>query len=205
VGVVLEPTLELREGLGHRAAVGISGPDCAGKSTLATALAAALADRGVHSIVVRGDEFTRPTRDRYAEHDQGLAYYRDSFDYSGLHGLLLPALRKGTVGDVVLRVSDWERDGWRERTFTLAKDTVLIAEGCFIFAGPGRDAFDLSVWIDLPLEQVVERALARPRDLELMGGPGGVRERYANRYLPGQRLHLERDDPVRYAQLVLRS
>jgi uridine kinase len=109
------------------------------------------------------------------------------------------------VSELVLRVSDWERDDWRDETFALETATVLIAEGCFLFAGHGRDAFDLAVWIDLPLGRVVERALGRPRDLARMGGRDGVRERYANRYLPGQRLHLERDEPARHADLVLRS
>jgi uridine kinase len=191
---------ELRRRVGHRVAVGISGPDCAGKSTLARELAESL---GASSLVVSGDEFTRPTAERYAEADEGLGYYRDSFDYGELRGRLLRALRDGLVGDVALRVSDWENDGWRTETFPLRPDTLLIVEGCFLFADGGGDEFDLAVWIDLPLSQVVERALARPRDLERMGGPDGVRERYARRYLPGQRLHLERDDPARRADVVL--
>jgi uridine kinase len=191
---------ELRRRIDHRVAVGISGPDCAGKSKLARELAEAL---GASSLVVRGDEFTRPTAERYAEADQALGYYRDSFDYGELRGRLLPALRDGLVGDVALRVSDWEHDGWRTETFSLRPETLLIVEGCFLFADGGDDEFDLTVWIDLPLEQVVERALARPRDLERMGGPDGVRERYARRYVPGQRLHLERDDPSRRADVVL--
>jgi uridine kinase len=202
---LVEGVLDLRSKLGRRVAVGISGPDCAGKSTLAAALAAELRERGTPVVVVSGDEFTRPSGERYAERDQGLGYYRDSFDYRGLFDDLLPALRGGTVGDLVLRVSDWERDGWRDETFPLEKNTVLIAEGCFLFAGRGRGAFDLAVWIDLPLDRVVERALGRSRDLERMGGPDGVLERYANRYLPGQRLHLARDEPALHADVVLRS
>jgi uridine kinase len=192
---------ERRTKLGRRVAVGISGVDCAGKSTLAAEVAASL---GAAALVVSGDEFTRPTRERYADPDQGLAYYRDSFDYDELFGRLLPALREGVVGEVSLRVSDWERDDWQPATFALSPDTVLVVEGCFLFAG-APDAFDLSVWIDLPLEHVVERALTRPRDLERMGGPDGVRARYAARYLPGQRLHLEHDAPAARADLVLRA
>jgi len=32
-----------------------------------------------------------------------------------------------------------------------------------------------------------------------------VCRRYAARYIPGQRLHLERDDPAAHADLVLRA
>jgi hypothetical protein len=38
-----------------------------------------------------------------------------------------------------------------------------------------------------------------------MGGADGVRRRYAERYLPGQRRHLERDRPVARADVVLPS
>src|SRR5262249_27908777 len=86
------------EALGRRVAVGISGPDCAGKSTLAAELGL-LVDG---ALVVSGDEFTRPTRDRYGEPEEGLGYYRDSFDYGELFGRLLPALRAGTVGGLML-------------------------------------------------------------------------------------------------------
>ena len=181
-------------------AVGISGPDCAGKSTLAAKLEETLEPP---VLIVPCDEFTRPTRERYAERNEGIGYYRDAFDYSGLFEKLLPAVRRGNAAEVVLRVSDWERDSWREATFTLAPNTVVIAEGCFLFAGGRARELDLSVWLDLPLEQVVGRALARPRDVERMGGPDGVRERYALRYLPGQRLHLERDDPKGQADIVV--
>lgn len=117
-------------------------------------------------VVLEGDEFTGPTRERYARPDQGSAYYRDSFDYK----------------EVFDRVSPTVRTSFRA-------------------AGAARE-FDLSVWLDMPLEQIVPRALRRRRDLERMGGPDGVRRRYAERYVPGQRLHLTRDRPQQDADLV---
>ena len=196
---------ERRVALARRVAVGISGVDCAGKSTLAAEVETELGERGLPTLVVPGDELTRPTRHRYADHDEGQGYYRDSFEYAQLHERLLPALRDGTVGEVRMRVSDWERDDWQDATFELQPETVLVVEGCFLFAGAGRAAFDVSVWIELPLERVVERALARPRDLERMGGPDGVRERYDARYLPGQLLHLQADEPAAHADLVFEA
>ena len=57
----------LRAALRRTVTVGISGVDCAGKSTLARTLAAELRDRGVPVLVIEGDELTRPTRERYAD------------------------------------------------------------------------------------------------------------------------------------------
>ncbi len=142
--------------------------------------------------------------ERYAEPDEGLGYYRDSFDYGWVYDTLLPAVRSGFEGELVARVSDWEHDGWQDARFVVEPGAVVIVEGCFLFTG--REAgFDLTIWLDLPLDRVVERALRRPRDLERMGGPDGVRERYAARYLPGQALHLEHDDPAGRADVVLQA
>ncbi len=184
-------------------AVGISGVDCAGKSTLARAVQERLAERGLPVVLLEGDELTRPTRERYAEADEALGYYRDSFDYDAVFERILPAVRGSAPAAVRIDVTDWKRDSWKERVLALPEAAILVVEGCFLFAGGRAAEFDLSVWLDLPLEDVVPRALARPRDLERMGGPDGVRERYESRYIPGQRLHLERDRPREQASLVL--
>jgi uridine kinase len=184
-------------------AVGISGVDCAGKSTLAEGLRARLSEHGLRVVLIEGDELTRPTRERYAESDEGLGYYRDSFDYRAVFEEILPAVRRSFVGPVALRVTDWERDTWTERTVDLPRGAVVVVEGCFLFANGRAGEFDLSIWLDLPLEEIIPRALRRPRDLERMGGPDGVRERYENRYVAGQRLHLERDRPHGQATIVI--
>jgi uridine kinase len=195
--------LDLRSGLGRGLSVGISGVDCAGKSTLAEAVCDRLAADGVAAVLLEGDEFTRPTRERYERPDQGAAYYHDSFDYRELFDSVLPAVRNSFRGDLRIRVTDWDGDTWKERNVSLARDAVLVVEGCFLFADGAANEFDLSVWLELPLERILERALQRPRDLERMGGPDGVRSRYTTRYIPGQRLHLERDRPQAGADLVL--
>jgi uridine kinase len=121
-----------------------------------------------------------------------------------VYDVLLPAIRSGFSGELEARVSDWERDSWQEARFVVEPRAVVIVEGCFLFTGRER-AFDLTVWLDLPLGAVVGRALQRPRDLVRMGGVDGVRERYAARYLQGQALHLERDDPAGRADVVLQA
>jgi uridine kinase len=193
----------LQAELGRGVSVGISGVDCAGKSSLAEALQHRLARMDVPVVVLEGDEFTRPTRERYAEPDQGLAYYRDSFDYRDVFERILPAVRGSFHGDLEIKVTDWEGDAWRERRLALPPAAVVVVEGCFLFAEHGAGKFDLSVWLDLPLDEILPRALQRPRDLDRMGGPDGVRSRYDARYVPGQRRHLVRDRPQEHADLVL--
>ena len=194
----------LREDLARGVTVGISGVDCSGKSTLAEAVRDRLAERGLPVFLLEGDELTRPTSERHADPDEGRGYYRDSFDYDCVFEQILPAVRSSSPRTLRVKVTDWERDAWQERVIELPPQAILVVEGCFLFAGGRAAEFDLSAWLDLPLEEIVPRALRRPRDLERMGGPAGVRERYETRYVPGQRLHLERDRPHERAALVFR-
>ena len=195
--------VELRDELGRTVAVGISGIDCAGKSTLAESLRARLERLSVPTLVICGDEFTRPTAERYSEPDEGLSYYRDSFDYGFLSDEFLPAVRAGSAGEFSCDVSDWENDSWRRASFVVPPSGVVLVEGCFLLTRSRSAAFDFRIWIDLPLDGAIVRALNRPRDLERMGGASGVRARYERRYLPGQKLHIELDGPRERADVVL--
>jgi uridine kinase len=192
-------------GLGRGLSVGISGVDCAGKSSLAEALSDRLRRLGLPVVLLEGDEFTRPTRERFVKADQGLAYYHDSFEYREVFERVLPAVRSSFQGELEVDVTDWERDTWKVRVLELPAAAIVVVEGCFLFAYERAGEFDLSIWLDLPLEEVLPRALQRPRDLHRMGGPDGVRSRYAERYIPGQRLHLDQDRPQLQADLVLNA
>ena len=177
--------LALRSQVDRGVVVGISGPDCAGKSTFAEALRQELTRRATPTLLISGDEFTRPTSERYAEVDQALGYYRDSFDYGDLFERLLPAVRASGGAAVDVRSSDWESDRWRSQTITIEARSVAIVEGCFLYVDGRSDEFDLSIWIEVSPAISLSRALERRRDLERMGGPEGVRGALCRALPPG--------------------
>jgi uridine kinase len=196
---LLEAVRETRRRLGRTTIVGISGIDCAGKSSLAAHLADALRAAGEDVVVIGGDDFNRPRSERST-------YPADDLDHGFTYGqlveeLLLPA-RAGRRVEARLRVKDWERDAWDERIFVVEPGAIVLVEGVFLFTRELLPLLDLKVWLEIPFADALERALVR--DADAMGGPDGVRERYATRYFPGQRLHLERDRPSESADLVLR-
>jgi uridine kinase len=195
---LLDAVLAARRRLGRTTLVGISGIDCAGKSTLARSLAAELRADGEQVVVIGGDDFNRPRSERSIfpadEPDYG-------FDYGRLISDVLVLARAGERVETRLRVKDWQRDAWDERDFVVEPDAVVLLEGVFLFTPEIVPLLDLKVWLEIGFDQALERALVR--DAEAMGGPDGVRERYATRYFPGQRLHLERDRPHEAADLVL--
>jgi uridine kinase len=196
---VLAAIRDRRAALGRTLVVALSGFDCAGKSTLAAALASRLED----AVVFPCDELTCPRAERYANPDQPRGYYAESFAYDELFAKLLPALRSGERVDRAITVSDWEHEAWKQERLVIEPRAIVLVGGVFLLTRERADAFDLRLWIDLPLDAVLPRALQRPSDLEHMGGPEGVRARYEARFLPGQALHVERDDPRGRADLLV--
>jgi uridine kinase len=195
---VLETIIATRRRLGRTTAVGISGIDCAGKSTLARTLARDLRAAGEDAVVIGGDDFNRPRAERSTLPAEDRDY---GFDYGELIREVLVPSRRGDRVEARLRVKDWDEDAWEERDFVVEPGAVVLLEGVFLFRPEVVPFLDLKIWLDIGFDDALERALVR--DADAMGGPDGVRERYATRYFPGQRLHLERDRPHEAADLVL--
>jgi uridine kinase len=195
---LVETVRETRRRLGRTTIVGISGIDCAGKSTLAERLAGDLRAAGEDVLVVAGDHFNRPRPERSPRPVEDPDY---GFAYDQLIRELLEPARAGGRVEARLRVKDWELDAWAEQDFVVEAGAIVLVEGVFLFRPEVVPLLDLKVWLEISFEDALARALER--DADAMGGEDGVRERYATRYFPGQRLHLERDRPRDHADLVI--
>jgi uridine kinase len=190
--------LATRRCLGRTTIVGISGIDCAGKTSLAARLAKELRAAGEDVAVIGGDHFNRPRSERSV-------YPAEDADYGFAYGplveeLLVPA-RAGRRVAARLRVKDWERDAWDAQEFTVEPGAIVLVEGVFLFTPQVLPLLDLKIWLEIGFDDALERALVR--DAAAMGGRDSVRERYATRYFPGQRRHLERDRPRDQADVIL--
>jgi uridine kinase len=195
---VVHAVLDARRRLGRTTIVGISGIDCAGKSTFARRLAADLREAGEDVLVIGGDDFNRPRSERSPFPAEDPDY---GFDYRQLIERLLVPARIGNRIEARLRVKDWERDAWGEHDFVVEPGAIVLVEGVFLFRREVLPLLDLKVWLEITFDEALARALER--DAAAMGGADGVRERYATRYFPGQRVHLDRDRPREAANLVL--
>ena len=78
---------------------------------------------------------------------------------------------------------------------------VLVFDGVFLLRPKLRDWWTLSVYLRVPPDVTLERALAR--DAELMGGPEEVRRRYQARYLPGQEMYRGLVNPEAQAHVLV--
>lgn len=187
----------------HPVRVAIDGPDAAGKSVLADELAAALSARGRHVIRASIDGFHRPRTARYARgEDSAEGYYRDSFDYALLRGVLLEPL--GPNGTRAYRRSafDYRTDTAVDAKFeTVSDDAVLVFDGVFLLRPGLVDSWDVKIFVSVSFDETLRRALVR--DLDLFGSVFEVERRYRHRYIPGQQLYFAEANPAGAADVIL--
>jgi uridine kinase len=187
----------------HPVRVALDGVDAAGKTSLADDLVRPLQGRGYSVIRTSLDNFHRP---REVRHRRGATspegYYYDSFDYPALKSLLLDPLGPGGS----LRYRTGLFDGRAEAALsspvrTAGAHAILLFDGVFLFRPELEDCWDLRIWVEVTAEVALSRAIRR--DAALFGGAAAVRERYEQRYIPGQRLYMEQCRPREQAHLVV--
>lgn len=187
-----------------RTLVAIDGVDGAGKTTFADDLAAELTDSGLTVIRVSLDDFLNPSEVRYARgRTSPEGFVADTYDYERF------------VDDVLEPLSGEGCGRYRAKSYDLASETplsppwqvapdaaVIVVDGMFLHRDRlrnalGRKIWDLSVWLDVPVEDAVRRLAER------YGSPSEVGDPRIARYVEGQRLYIERYHPAERADLVI--
>ncbi|HEU5349090.1 MAG TPA: hypothetical protein VFU63_10815 [Ktedonobacterales bacterium] len=189
----------------HPVRVAVDGIDAAGKTTLADELALALQSRGRPVIRASVDDFQRPRSERYQRGPTSPdGYYLDAFDYPALkEALLLPL---GPAGSRTYRraVLDLRTDHPLSAPEEVAPgDAVLILDGVFLLRAELDKLWDYRIFVELPFEAALQRA--RQRDTALFGSEEAVRERYAERYIPGQRIYFKAARPRERADAIVHN
>ena len=189
--------------LDHPTRVAIDGVDGSGKTTLADELVEPIRCHGREVIRASVDSFHKP---RAVRHERGPdspeGYFLDSFDYAALKRELLEPLGRNGSGRFRAAVFDYRSDRAVDSPPRVARrDAILLFDGVFLSNPELEGCWDLTIWLDVPFEVTVERAVARDsRD----GGDAAItRGKYECRYVPGQRLYLTRCRPHERADIVV--
>jgi uridine kinase len=192
----------------HPVRVAIDGVDAAGKTTLANELIPLIEARARPVMRASVDGFHSPRAVRYrlgADSPEG--YYRDSFDNAAmLREVLIPL---GPGGNRIYRqgVFDFRADAPTLKPACEAPSNgILLFDGVFLLRPELVDHWDLSIFIDVDFEISVPRAVAR--DLAQSRGhleAESIRQKYARRYVPGQRIYLAEANPRARADVVWRN
>lgn len=183
----------------------MDGIDAAGKTALANELGAVLEERGLPVIRASIDGFHQPRRIRHRRGpDSPEGYYFDSFDYPALCGVLLDPL--GPHGSRRYRraafdfLADTALDAPVEEA---PPNALLLVDGVFLLRPELDTRWDYRIFVDVPFDVAVRRAMLR--DQALFGTANDVRERYLRRYMPGQQLYFDAVHPQERAQAIVRN
>ena len=189
--------------LAHPVRVAIDGVDGAGKTTLADELVPHLESMNRPVIRASIDGFHNPANVRYARGKLSAeGYYNDSFNYNALIELLLLPLGSNASRKYAPQVFDYRTDTCVAHEFSVAdRDAVLLFDGVFLLRPELRDYWDYAVFLDTSFEITVLRAVHR--DSTLFGTEEDVRQRYEQRYVPGQKIYLSQCNPKQAADVIL--
>lgn len=181
-----------------RLLVGIDGVDGVGKTTMADALAAALAGCGRAVVRVSLDDFLRPAAERHARgRDSAVGYYLDSVDVAAFRREVAVPLR---APDAAIRLavfdhrSDTPIDGG---PVTVPEDAVVVVDGVFLHRRELAALWDVSVLLVAPFEVTVARMAARDGTSPDPAHPANRRS------VGGQELYLAECTPHRLATVVV--
>lgn len=180
----------------HTVRVAIDGVDCAGKTTFADELGGFMESKGRNVIRASIDGFHNPPEVRYEMgKDSPEGYYLKSFNYDAIIQKLLKPLGPGGNKKYITAVYDFRTEKEvRGEIRTAPENCVLIFEGVFLMRPELKDLWDHKIWLDVSFNTVLERAMKR--DLYLFGNEDKIKEKYLKRYIPGQKIYLDKIDPV---------
>lgn len=178
---------------GRRPVVAVDGPDAAGKTTLADAVAAAAAVPVLRASV---DGFLRP-RSRRANLDAE-GYYRSAFDLDALVRELLAPFAAGAQ-EVRTSVHDHVDDVAVDVRVAVPERAVLVLDGVYLLRPELRARWTLAVLLQVPPETTLARAAVRDR--AYLGDR--LEQRYRERYLPAWDLHEREARPAQWAHIIV--
>jgi uridine kinase len=182
--------------------VGISGIDGSGKGFVTARLTKVLLPRSLNVAVISADDWLNLPNvcfnpRNYAEH-----FYEHAIRFDEMFRRLIIPLRDHREVDVPADCCDAKATVYRKHRYIFRNIDVILLEGIFLFKLGYLEHFDFKIWIECSFQTALRRAIARGQE----GLPPAETQRaFETIYFPAQRIHLDRDDPQRAADVILRN
>ncbi len=182
--------------------VAFDGVDTSGKTTMAVRVFEVLKSKGKNSIRISIDKFHHPKEYRMRRGELSPeGFFYDSFNLEKIIECVLMPAKKGS-GEIIHGIFDYRS----EKTVNIVRtpvtgDLIVLFDGIFMNRDELKDFWDLSIFLDVSFETVLQRAIKRDKDY--FGSVEEVERRYLNRYIPGEKIYLSSCNPQDRADFVI--
>ncbi|MBS3741896.1 MAG: hypothetical protein KGY75_00930 [Candidatus Cloacimonetes bacterium] len=183
--------------------IGIDGIDTAGKTIFADRVQKyMLVDNIFEPVRISIDKFHNSQEKRYRKGEfSPKGFFEDSFNYEAIKTNVINPV-KNLDNHIVEGIYDFRTESeLMKNRIPINSDTVILFDGIFLNRDELYQFWDLSIFLKISFETMLDRALIR--DLELFGSEEAVIKKYQRRYIPGEKIYLNNCQPERRADIVI--
>lgn len=187
---------------GRTLLVGISGIDASGKGFVTAELAYQLEERGWRIATIGVDGWLNLPHIRFDQHDAANCFYEHAIRFDQMFEELVLPLRDSRSINVETDFTEETSMIFRRHRYNFRAIDIVLLEGIFLLKPAYRRHLDLAIWIECSFATALKRAVARCQENL---SPAETEHAFETIYFPAQRIHIEHDNPVAAADIVLRN
>ncbi|MCD4817636.1 MAG: hypothetical protein K8S23_02965 [Candidatus Cloacimonetes bacterium] len=179
------------------------GVDTSGKTTLANSVFESMQEQKLSiPLRIQIDKFHNPRNVRIQKGDLSPeGFFYDSFNHKAIFQNVIDPIKKGS-GKLISKKYDYRIEKEiKSVEVSITNKTIILFDGIFMNRDEFYQKWDLSIFLDVSFDTVIERALKR--DTHLFGGKDSIKKRYLKKYIPGEKIYLEKCKPLERADIVI--
>jgi len=184
--------------------IAFDGVDTSGKTTLANNVYKVLKNYNKNTVRISIDKFHNPKEIRLQKGELSPdGYFYDSFNLEKIFEYIInPVKNKGNY--IIPGIYDYREESQiTPERIKVENDLIVLFDGIFLNRDELYNFWDISVFLEINFETVLERAIIR--DIDYFGTIENVKERYLKRYIPGEELYLKLCKPKERATIVINN
>ncbi len=179
------------------------GVDTSGKTTLADSIYEEMKKAAIlDPIRVSIDKYLNPREIRIKKGPLSPeGYFSDSFNYPKIFENVINPV-KNNEKYIIPAIYDYRSESKIEKEKKrISHQSVILFDGIFMNRDELHQVWDLSIFLHVDFDTVLHRAVIR--DESLFGSKQEVINRYQNRYIPGEKIYLDKCKPQERADIVI--
>ena len=179
--------------------VGISGIDASGKGYIAKLFQKELEQLGYRVANINIDPWQNPIPVRLQKENAAENFYNNAFRWNNFLEELIIPLKKNKSIYLVTNGICTDADVYYSLVYDCKDIDIILIDGILLFQEKYLTDFDCRIWIDCSFDTGLKRAISR--NVEKLEEEKLIHE-YDIYYYAAQRLHFERDDPKKFADVI---